>query len=331
MNEGATKTHGLAVANPAAAGSHPPPRDGDAALRRAGGTVGSQAPAHEHLAPGADPGPGADRVLWTRIGAVSYLNTRPLVYRLERSDVPVQVRFDVPSQCAALLHEGEVDLGLIPSIEYLRGADYRVVPDVAIGSEGPVASVALFSKVPIDRIASIGLDTSSRTSAALLQVLCAERFCITPAFSRSGPDLEDMIARFDAALLIGDPALFSDHERLGLAKIDLGHEWTAHTGLPFVWAFWAGRREHVTPDVCEALRVARDRGVQAYHEIAETYGGGDASRARRAETYLRENMKYGLGPREEAALTHFYDSAARLGLVPESRPIRYGARLRTSP
>jgi chorismate dehydratase len=94
-----------------------------------------------------------------RLGAVSYLNTKPLVYGLEQRSDLFTVRFDVPAQCAALLHEGRVDLGLIPAIEYLRG-DYRIVPGIAIGSDGEIASVAVFSKVPIERIATLALDVS---------------------------------------------------------------------------------------------------------------------------------------------------------------------------
>src|SRR5688572_9559357 len=101
-----------------------------------------------------------------RLGAVSYLNTKPVVHGLDQRPDLFSVRFDVPAQCAALLHEGRIDLGLIPAIEYLRG-DYRLVPGVAIGSNGPVASVAVFSKVPIQNVATLALDISSRTSVTL--------------------------------------------------------------------------------------------------------------------------------------------------------------------
>src|SRR5436305_13630105 len=115
-----------------------------------------------------------------RLGAVSYLNTGPLVYGLERRPERFQIRFDVPSRCAALLHEHQVDPGLIPSIEYLHGADYHIVPGVAIVSDGPVASVALFSRKPVREIASVALYASSRTSVALLKILCARWFEIAP-------------------------------------------------------------------------------------------------------------------------------------------------------
>ena len=147
-----------------------------------------------------------------RIGAVGYLNARPHVYGLER--LPrFDVRFDVPSKCADLLHEGAVDLGLIPSIEYLRGPSeaphtYRIVPGISIASRGPVASVALFTPKRIRDVRSIALDTSSRTSVALVRVLCAREFKIRPMLYSSGPRLDEMLATADAALLIGDNALF---------------------------------------------------------------------------------------------------------------------------
>ena len=158
-----------------------------------------------------------------RLGAVSYLNTKPLVYELdtERFDV----RFDVPSKCATLLHEGRVDLGLIPAIEYLRGDDYRIVPDVAIASDGNVATVALFTRKPIASVRTIALDLSSRTSVALTRVLCAKYWRLEPTFTPADPDLEAMLARADAALVIGDPAFDIDPLTRGVDKIDLGAAW----------------------------------------------------------------------------------------------------------
>jgi chorismate dehydratase len=248
-----------------------------------------------------------------RLGAVDYLNARPHVYGLELRTDLFSLRFDVPSKCAALLHEGSIDLGMIPSIEYVRGSAYRIVPDVAIASDGPVSSVALFTTVPVGRIRSIAADVSSRTSNALLRVLCVERFGIDPAFEPMPPDPAAMLTRCDAALLIGDPALFLDHAALGAEKIDLGEQWTSLTGLPFVWAFWAGRPGVLSRDAVNALRNARDAGVQASDEIAAAYCGPD--RAARGRAYLRDNIQYGLGQREIAGLEKFYELAERHGVV----------------
>jgi chorismate dehydratase len=132
------------------------------------------------------------------------------------------LRFDVPSRCAELLATGEIDLGMVPSITYLDRPGDRVVPGVCIGSHGPVASVAIFTRKPIRDVRTLALDTSSRTSAVLTRILCARRFEIAPTFVRHAPDLDSMLAAADAALLIGDPALFVDHQALGADKIDLG-------------------------------------------------------------------------------------------------------------
>jgi chorismate dehydratase len=248
-----------------------------------------------------------------RLGAVEYLNARPLVYGLEmRSDL-FTVRFDVPSKCAALRHEGSIDAGMIPSIEYVRGRDYRIVPGLGIISDGPVASVALFTSVPVGQIRSIAADTSSRTSNALLRILCIERFGIDPDFQPMAPEPEHMLRRCDAALLIGDPALFLDHARLGAEKVDLGEQWTSLTGMPFVWAFWAGRREALSSRAVAALVEARDHGVACSDSIANAYCGPE--RADRGRAYLRDNIQYALGDREESALMKYYELAERHGVV----------------
>ncbi len=253
-----------------------------------------------------------------RLGAVSYLNARPLVYGLEgRADL-FSLRFDVPSRCAALLHAGGTDLGLIPTIEYLRGpAPYRIVPDLGIISDGEVASVALFSRVPLTRVRRIGLDTSSRTSAVLTRVLCREAWGIEPDFAPLPPDRAADAAGVDAALLIGDPALFLNHAAAGLTKIDLGSEWTRMTGLPFVWAFWAGRAGAVDAAGVAALQAARDGGVANSDAVADRFcdRAGGSPRSDVCRRYLRENIKYTLGDREIAGLRRYYELAVAHGLV----------------
>jgi len=248
-----------------------------------------------------------------RLGAVEYLNARPLVYGLELRTDLFSLRFDVPSKCAALLHEGSIDLGMIPSIEYLRGSGYRIVAGIAIASDGPVASVALFTTVPVGRIRSIAADVSSRTSIALLRVLCVERFGIAPVLEPMPPNPTAMLPRCDASLLIGDPALFLDHQTLGAEKIDLGGQWTSLTGLPFVWAFWAGRPGVLSRDALNELAAARDAGVAASDEVAAAYCGPE--RAGICQAYLRYNIQYGFGEREEAGLRTFYELAERHGVV----------------
>jgi chorismate dehydratase len=267
-----------------------------------------------------------------RLGAVGYLNARPLVFGLERSS-RFDVRFDVPSQCAELLHCGGIDIGLIPSIEYLRNAGesptsaagYRIVPDLAIASRGEVASVALYTRRPMADVRSIAMDTSSRTSVALVRVLCSRQFKVAPTFEDHGPDLARMLDRCDAALMIGDNALFQPSASAGppFEKIDLGDVWTSMTGLPFVWAFWAGRRDALHAEDVAALQQARDDGVRESVRIAASYFPESPERQSVGARYLRDNIKYSLGADERAGLELFYRYAAEAGVVSEPGTLRF--------
>ncbi|HYE85170.1 MAG TPA: menaquinone biosynthesis protein [Vicinamibacterales bacterium] len=257
-----------------------------------------------------------------RLGAVSYLNTKPLVYGLEAYPEQFDVRFDVPAKCAELLHEGRVDLGLIPAIEYLRG-EYAIVPDVSIASDGDVATVAVYTRQRIEHVKTLALDLSSRTSVALTRILCAKRWRIEPKFTPAEPDLEAMLRRADAALVIGDPAFDIDPVKHQVTKIDLGAEWKAMTGLPFVYAMWVGRPGAASAEHCRALQQARDRGVAHLPDIARQVGGGDARVEQRALIYLRDNLKYGLGATEQAGLRRFHELAAEIGVTPQLRPLKF--------
>ena len=270
-----------------------------------------------------------------RLGAVEYLNARPLVFGLEQSP-RFTIRYDLPSECARLLQAGEIDLGLVPSIEYLRDAAYRAVPGLAITSCGPVTSVALYTRRPIADVRSIVMDTSSRTSVALVRVLCARLFKIQPVIEAQQPDLETMLSRADAALVIGDNAFLWDHTRIridpetgseggsaGIEKIDLGSAWTSMTGLPFVWAFWTGRAGALDAEDVRALTVARDEGVAQSDAVARGYFRHTPQHHDVGVRYLRDNIKYTLGERERAALELFYRYAVEAGVMPATRPLLF--------
>lgn len=258
-----------------------------------------------------------------RLGAVSYLNVRPLVYGLDRYPDRVSLRFDVPSVCASLLEDGLIDLGMVPSIAHLDRPGDCVVPGVCIGSEGPVASVALFSRVPVSGIRRLALDTSSRTSAVLAQILCARRFGIAPALVPRPPDLPSMLAEADAALLIGDPALFLDPADHDVTKIDLGAAWTEMTNLPFVWAFWAGRRGAADAPTVRLLQQAAEEGMRQSDEIADAYCRDVPGRQVLARRYLREHLRFRFDARAMAGLEAYYREAAALGLARARDPLRF--------
>jgi chorismate dehydratase len=253
-----------------------------------------------------------------RLGAVSYLNAAPPVHGLDR-DPGFRLLREVPSRVARSLHSGEVDLGLIPSIEYAFGR-YAIVPGIGIGSRGKVRSVLLFHRGPLERVRRVALDTASRTSATLVRILLRERLGRPLEYVPMAPDLVDMLAVADAALVIGDPAL--DHE--GDAPcLDLGEAWTRLTGLPFVYAFWAGRPGAVDSGRIERLQSALSAGMGAFAEIALRQARGDAARAAKYEAYLRENIVYRLGAEELAGLREFYRRAHALSLVPRVPELRF--------
>jgi chorismate dehydratase len=231
------------------------------------------------------------------------------------------------------LHAGTVDLGVIPSIEYAAG-DYAIVPGVAIASRGPVRSVCLFHRGPLPEVRRVALDSSSRTSAALLRVLLRERLGRDPEYVVMPPSLPEMLAAADAALLIGDRALYFEGAE---SRLDLGQEWTERTGLPFVWAFWAGRPDATGPAEVERLQTALAAGLAALPAIAGAYNGAGVSgrtqgeprrdRAALNEDYLRRNIVFRLGKAEAAGLREFYRRAHGLGLIARVPELRfYGGR-----
>jgi chorismate dehydratase len=280
-----------------------------------------------------------------RLGAVGYLNARPLVYGLER--VPrFDIRYDIPAECARLLHTHETDIGLIPSIEYLRGPQpYAIVPGAGVTSNGPVASVAIYTRRNPRDIRTIAMDSSSRTSVALATVLLRREFGVAAEPLSMAPDLEAMLAHADAALIIGDVALFLDDltvrlkpdttgevpprlnpdtvERAPIAKLDLGELWTRSTGLPFVYAVWTGWPNAATQDDVAALQRARDEGIAHTDQVAHAYYPGDPERQAVAARYLRDNIRYRVGDDELEGLRTFYRYAAELNLVAFDGRLRF--------
>ena len=261
-----------------------------------------------------------------RVGAVNYLNTKPLIYELDQLAPRINLSLDVPSRLADQLAVGELDVALIPAIEYFRSGQYSVVPDIAIASRGPALSVTLFSRVPWARICRVALDEGSRTSAALCQVILAKRHGVTPERVPLPMTATAEEADADAVLLIGDRAMRAclpgfDH------AYDLGQEWHEWTGLPFVYAFWAVRPGVDLDGADEALRQAKQRGIERIGAIAHREAprlGLDAGFCRR---YLTNIIHFDFGPREQAGLHHFYMLACELGLARRGLNLEYyGAR-----
>jgi chorismate dehydratase len=250
-----------------------------------------------------------------RVGAVNYLNTKPLVEGLTGFAPAIDLAFDLPSRLADRMAVGDLDVGLIPVVELFRAGTYSVVPDVAIASRGPVLSVTLFCRVPWAEIRSVALDEGSRTSSALAQILLRKRYGIRPTIEQLPIDAPADDLHTDAVLLIGDRAMRACLPGFGFAY-DLGQEWADWTGLPFVYAAWAVRGGVDLRGAEAAFLKAKQYGVSRAGLIAAREApllGLDPGYCRR---YLSHIIHYDLGPRELAGLTRYHELAAELGLAP---------------
>jgi chorismate dehydratase len=257
-----------------------------------------------------------------RIGAVSYLNTRPLVFGLEQvRDSRYELSYDVPSVLSSRLAAGELDAALLPVVELARIPGLVVVPGLAIGSFGNCRSVLLIARKPLDEIRSIALDPESRTSNALVRVLCAEAWGIGPRFVPGPRDLELALMEHDAVVRIGDKALFEPVPP-GTVAHDLGGAWTAATGLPFVYAVWAVQMGVLDRDLYTALHASRRAGDAVMAAIAEDYTWNGKRFPETAFAYLTEAMRYRFGGPELEAVKRFLASAARVGVIEAAPDIR---------
>jgi chorismate dehydratase len=257
-----------------------------------------------------------------RIGAVNYLNTKPLICDLAELAPEAELILEPPSVLADMLAAGRLDVALIPAIEYFRAGSYTVVPDVAIASRGPVLSVTLFSRVPCPAIRRLALDIGSRTSAALTQILLRKRYQTQPQMQPLEWDQKSEDLDVDAVLLIGDRAMQACLPGFPIA-LDLGQEWFEWTGLPFVYAFWAVRQGAELGSVADALQQAKLRGCARTGQIAHEEAprlGLDAGFCRR---YLANILHFDLGNREQAGLMHYYQLACELNLAPRGRSLEF--------
>jgi chorismate dehydratase len=250
-----------------------------------------------------------------RIGAVNYLNTKPLICDLERLAPEAELFLEVPSRLAVMLGEGQLDVALIPVIEYFRAGTYTIVPDIAIASRGPVLSVTLFSRQPWQAIRRVALDEGSRTSAALAQILLRKRYGVRPELVPLPLHETAENINADAVLLIGDRAMSACLPGFAHA-FDLGQEWYDWTGLPFVYAVWAVREGVDLGPVADALVQAKRKGVSQTGVIAQREAAGLGLDAGLCRRYLANILQFDLGPREQAGLHHYYQLACELELAP---------------
>jgi chorismate dehydratase len=288
-----------------------------------------------------------------RISIVEFLNTAPLVWGF--TDGPLAGKYDlsftVPSQCAEALRRGDVDVAIIPSIEYQRIDGLVALPEMAVAADEEVRSLLLVAKKPVEMAKRIALDTSSRATVALVRLLAKRQWQITPEFVDAAPDPAAMLERADAALVIGDPALrislkmealsaktpsadkccADDPDEMPVPGIDalfiydVAHQWREMTGKPSVLAMWAGRRDAITPEVVADFLASKEYGLAHLRDIAEGAAIKLDLPVCPLERYLKHNIQYDLDERHLDGLRYYYELAAEDRLIPRARPIEFAA------
>jgi len=274
-----------------------------------------------------------------RISAISFLNTAPLMWDFEHGDAGrhFEIEYTIPSACAAALAANQADIGIIPAFTYAQIPDLVILPNIAIAAKDLVRSILLISKKPIAEVRTVAVDTSSRTSVALLQVLFTKFFGGEREVKPHPPKLEEMLEGNDGALLIGDAAL-----KVTLAAdyhlYDLAHVWREQTGQPFVFAFWAVRLDALNrqvKDVCltKVFRESRDHGLEPQNlaVIANEWSPKLDLSEEDIRSYLTDNIHYYLDRENHTGLQLFFQYAREIGLiaaVPELRflgPVAFGS------
>ncbi len=267
------------------------------------------------------PVPGNHRI---RVSFIEFLNSVPLGWTFLQG--PHQGEFDlrlaVPSECADHMATGEADVGLIPAIEYQLIPGLRVLPDLSISSRREARTVLFASRIPLDQVESIALDTSSRTSVVLLRIIL-EQFLGRQnlVYHPHEPDPERMLSRCDGALIIGNPAFRVPRDRFLLH--DLAREWYHFTGLPFVFALWAVREGVDLGNKAGLFLLSRQTGLRSVSKIAEVYSQKLGVSKDVISSYLLDNLDYSLDEVHLRGLDLFFRHAQQLGVISRVEPIRF--------
>jgi chorismate dehydratase len=270
-----------------------------------------------------------------RISAISYLNTAPLMWDFEHGDAGrhFEISYTVPSACAKALADGTADIGIIPAAAYAQIPGLLVLPEIAIASVQAVRSILLVSRMPIEEVRTIALDTSSLTSVALTKVLFEKWLGSGRTFTSMPPRIDRMLESCDAGLVIGDPALQVDRSRYH--ALDLAEEWIRLTGKPFVFAFWAVREAALAEadpslDLVKIFQESRDHGLNpvSIDSIAREWAPRLSISESGIRSYLTENIHYGLDPACLEGLRLFYFYAAQLGVLPAAPAVQFAAPVR---
>ncbi|MCH2373203.1 MAG: menaquinone biosynthesis protein [Planctomycetes bacterium] len=273
-----------------------------------------------------------------RVGGIDYLNALPLTdYLPLTEDPPLVVTNLAPSALARGLRSGELDLALVPVVEYLAVESYKIIPDICISSYGAVESIRFYHRKPLSEVRRVGIDSSSRTSAMLTRVLFRLRWNSSPEFFDLSPraieafldeqseegrtdsgDKVEVPHDLDAVLLIGDSALWRQAP-LGWRQIDLGNEWTRWTGLPFVYAFWVWRGDRPVPaGLIDRFQRGKEIGVTRIDEIVRRWCDAHGGNETLARDYLRRVIQYDFGEVQRKGLLEFFGLLNKVGVLSEA-------------
>jgi chorismate dehydratase len=263
-----------------------------------------------------------------RISAISYLNTVPLMWDFEHgtAGADFDIQYTIPSSCAAALLAGQADIGIIPAAAYTQIPDLAILPGIAIAARRPVRSILLVSKVSLDKISSIALDTSSMTSVAMTKILFERWLGTGRKFTPMAPDVDAMLREHDACMVIGDTALRVDRSQY--VALDLAEEWIRFTGKPFVFAFWAVRREALAStnlDLTAIFQASRDHGLEpsSLAHIAREWTPRVGVSENEVKRYLTESIHYQFDPGCIEGLQLFYRYALECGALPAAPPLQF--------
>jgi chorismate dehydratase len=260
-----------------------------------------------------------------RVAASSYLNTAPLIWSFARGRRRGEVELltdTAPARCADMLARGQVEAALVPVIEYQRLPETAIVPGVCVGAREEVHSVVLVTRgARLEEVESIALSVESRTSAALIEVICREFLGRAPRLEQAEPDLGRMLARHDAALVIGDPAM--TFEREGLRVYDMAALWREHTGLGFVFAMWMAHESAAEGVRAIDFAGARDEGLASVEEIVDVYERELGRPREELVRYLTRNIAFDLDGELAAGLELFFRLAHKHGVIETLRPLKF--------
>jgi len=258
-----------------------------------------------------------------KVSVVQYLNAVPLVWGMLKGEQQgrYDLQFTTPAACADAIHQGKADIGIVPSIEYQRIEHAQILSGISIAAKGEVKSVLLLSKVPLEKVKTVAIDNSSRSSAALLRIMMRKFYSRFVTATPCVPKPAEMLKRADAALVIGDPALTFTGQVFRV--YDLGAEWKNYTGLPFVFALWVGREDAKLSRFRKDFEDSRDYGLAHVDEISTEYAAKLNMQPDAIKIYLTQHVDYSLDDENRKGLRLFYKLAREAGITPVEKDLNF--------